>query len=150
MIAVLFEGWPAAGQGETYLDIAARLRPMLDGVPGFISVERFRSLSDPDKLLSLSFWEDEAAVTAWRNTAEHRVAQAAGRREVFRDYRLRVAAVIRDTDVLSGARRPPTAGQPRPIDFQLSAISPTLATTSRTSAALPSMLARITASRQPR
>ena len=96
MIAVIFEGWAGEGQDKAYLDLAGRLRPLLDGAPGFISVERFRSISDPGKLLSLSFWKDEAAVAAWRNTAEHRAAQACGRAGVFRDYRLRIAAVIRD------------------------------------------------------
>lgn len=96
MIAVIFEGWPEAGEGERYLDIAAGLRPLLDGVPGFLSIERFQSLAEPGKLLSLSFWEDEAAVAAWRNTQAHRAAQAEGRARVFRDYRLRIASVIRD------------------------------------------------------
>lgn len=96
MIAVIFEGWTDPGHGAEYLDLAAQLRPLLDGVPGFISVERFRSLSDPDKLLSLSFWEDDAAVAAWRNNPEHRAAQMCGRAGVFRDYRIRIAGVSRD------------------------------------------------------
>ncbi|HYZ48141.1 MAG TPA: antibiotic biosynthesis monooxygenase [Sphingomonas sp.] len=95
MIAVIFEGWADEGQGEAYLDLAAMLRPLVEEAPGFISVERFRSVSDPAKLLSLSFWEDEAAVAAWRNTAEHRAAQVRGRAGVFRNYRLRIAAVTR-------------------------------------------------------
>jgi len=96
MIAVIFEGWTDPEHGAEYLDLAAHLRPLLDGVPGFISVERFRSLSDPEKLLSLSFWEDEAAVSTWRNMAEHRAAQVRGRAGVFRDYRIRIAEVSRD------------------------------------------------------
>jgi heme-degrading monooxygenase HmoA len=96
MIAVIFEVWPADGRKESYLDLAARLRPELEKMDGFISVERFQSLTDPGKLLSLSFWRDEAAVAGWRNHAEHRATQAAGRNGVFRDYRLRVAAVARD------------------------------------------------------
>ncbi|MGA0595007.1 antibiotic biosynthesis monooxygenase family protein [Enterovirga sp. CN4-39] len=96
MIAVIFEVRPAPGRRETYLDIAARLRPELERIDGFVSVERFQSLTNPDKILSLSFFRDEAAVAAWRMTAEHRAAQAAGRGGVFADYRLRVAAVIRD------------------------------------------------------
>jgi len=96
VIAVIFEVIPAAGQRQAYLDIAKRLRPQLDTIDGFISIERFQSLSDPDKLLSLSFWRDEAAVTQWRNTEEHRAAQKAGRGGVFRDYRLHIAAVVRD------------------------------------------------------
>jgi heme-degrading monooxygenase HmoA len=78
------------------MDHAARLRDALHGMDGFISVERFQSLTDPDKLLSLSFWRDEAAVAGWRNQEQHRGTQAAGRGGIFRDYRLRVAAVVRD------------------------------------------------------
>lgn len=96
MIAVIFEVEPAEGQHDTYLDIAARLKPELEAIDGFISVERFESLTNPGKILSLSFFRDEAAVTAWRNTEDHRRAQAAGRGGVFADYRLRVAAVLRD------------------------------------------------------
>ena len=96
MIAVIFEVRPAPGQADRYLDLAAALRPTLEGIDGFVSVERFRSLSDPDKLLSLSFWRDEAAVQAWRNTPPHRATQAEGRATVFADYRLRIAGVVRD------------------------------------------------------
>lgn len=96
MIAVIFEVTMPAGQRGRYLDAAAALRPLLDKMDGFISIERYESLSEPGKLLSLSFWRDEAAVAAWRNTAAHRVAQALGRAEVFSDYRLRIAEVVRD------------------------------------------------------
>src|SRR3974390_2176875 len=96
MIAVIFEVWPAAGRKADYLDHAVQLRGELEHVDGFVSIERFQSLADPDKLLSVSFWRDEAAVTAWRRHAGHRAAQAAGRGGIFRDYRLRVASVIRD------------------------------------------------------
>lgn len=96
MIAVIFEVWPAAGRGEEYLDIAARLKPQLEAIDGFISIERFQSLADPAKILSLSFWRDEAAIAQWRALESHRAAQARGRAGVFRDYRLRVAGVIRD------------------------------------------------------
>ncbi|MBZ7920758.1 antibiotic biosynthesis monooxygenase [Ensifer adhaerens] len=96
MIAVIFEVLPAEGRRDTYLGIAADLRPLLDDIDGFISIERFQSLSNPDKVLSLSFWRDEAAVKAWRNGSEHRAAQDAGRHGVFADYRLRIASVIRD------------------------------------------------------
>jgi heme-degrading monooxygenase HmoA len=96
MIAVIFEVWPADGSKESYLDHAARLRPELEKIDGFISVERFQSITDPAKMLSLSFWRDEAAVARWRNHMGHRATQAAGRAGVFRDYRLRVAAVMRD------------------------------------------------------
>ncbi len=96
MIAVIFEVWPADGRKQTYLDIAASLKPELEKIDGFISIERFQSLVDETKLLSLSFWRDEAAVQAWRNLEHHRQAQAAGRGGVLRDYRLRVASVLRD------------------------------------------------------
>lgn len=96
MIAVIFEVEPAEGRFDDYLDHAARLRGELVKVPGFVSVERFRSLTNPAKLLSLSFWEDEAAVARWRCHAGHRASQRAGRDGVFAGYRLRVAAVLRD------------------------------------------------------
>ena len=96
MIAVIFEVEPAEGKRDAYLGIAADLRPLLETVDGFISVERFQSLADPKRVLSLSFWPDEEAVKAWRNTEEHRHAQAAGRGGVFAGYRLRIARVVRD------------------------------------------------------
>jgi len=96
MIAVIFEVCPHAEHKQTYLDIAATLRPLLDEIDGFLSIERFESLTTPGKLLSLSFWRDEAAVVAWRRLEAHRTAQASGRTHLFLDYRLRVAAVIRD------------------------------------------------------
>jgi heme-degrading monooxygenase HmoA len=96
VIAVIFELWPAAGRRQDYLDRAAALRETLERIPGFVSVERFQSLADPDKLLSLSFFRDEEAVRAWRGTEDHRAAQRAGRGGIFADYRLRVAAVTRD------------------------------------------------------
>lgn len=94
MIAVIFEVW--ANKKQEYLDIAAHLRPMLDEIDGFISIERFESLSEPGKILSLSFWRDEQAVETWRQLESHRTAQTKGRNGVFSDYRLRVAGVIRD------------------------------------------------------
>jgi len=94
MIAVIFEVWPA--DKDRYLGIAADLRPLLDGIDGFLSIERFTSLTEPDKILSLSFWRDEDAVKAWRTQPEHGRAQQEGRHGVFRDYRLRVAHVLRD------------------------------------------------------
>ncbi|MGA7327987.1 MAG: antibiotic biosynthesis monooxygenase [Rhodomicrobium sp.] len=96
MIAVIFEVWPNEGRKGDYMDLAARLRTELERIDGFISVERYQSLTDPDKLLSISFWRDEAAVKTWRCHAGHRATQRAGREGVFRDYRLRVAAVVRD------------------------------------------------------
>jgi heme-degrading monooxygenase HmoA len=96
MIAVIFEVEPADGRRGDYLAIAADLKPLLTGIDGFISVERFQSLTNPDKILSLSFFRDEAAVAQWRNTQAHRNAQRAGRADIFADYRLRVATVVRD------------------------------------------------------
>ena len=96
MIAVIFEVWPADQRTAAYLDIAAELRPLLDDSAGFISIERFASLSEPGKLLSLSFWRDEQAIEAWRQREAHRVAQSQGRSEIFQDYRLRIAGVVRD------------------------------------------------------
>jgi len=95
-MAVIFEVRPAPGQRQTYLDTAAALRAQLERMDGFISIERFQSLAEPDKLLSLSFWRDEASLAAWRQLEAHRRAQAAGRDHVFADYRLRIAAVARD------------------------------------------------------
>lgn len=106
MIAVIFEVWPAEGEMQRYLDIAADLRPLLDGIDGFISIERFESLTEPGKILSLSFWRDEAALEGWRNVESHRRAQSLGRTEVFRDYRLRVAGVIRDYGMTSREEAP--------------------------------------------
>jgi heme-degrading monooxygenase HmoA len=106
MIAVIFEVWPAVGKKQTYLDIAARLKPELERIDGFISIERFQSLVDETKLLSLSFWRDEEAVKAWRNVEHHREAQAAGRGGVFRDYRLRIGQVVRDYGMTERAEAP--------------------------------------------
>jgi heme-degrading monooxygenase HmoA len=107
MIAVLFEAWPAPEQSGRYLDLAAGLRPALERLDGFVSIERFESLSEPGKLLSLSFWRDEAAVAAWRNGAAHRATQGEGRDGVFADYRLRVAEVVRDYGLADRAGAPP-------------------------------------------
>ncbi|CAN5213309.1 antibiotic biosynthesis monooxygenase [soil metagenome] len=96
MIAVIFEVWPAPGEKGHYLALAAALKADLTAIDGFISVERFQSLTEPDKLLSLSFWRDETAVKTWRNLHSHRESQGLGRAGVFRDYRLRVASVLRD------------------------------------------------------
>ena len=106
MIAVIFEVWPASGRKDDYLAIAARLRPELEKMDGFISVERFQSLTDPGKLLSLSFWRDEQAVRNWRNQGEHRDSQAAGRGGTFADYRLRIAAVARDYGMAERSEAP--------------------------------------------
>lgn len=96
MIAVIFEVTPAPGAMQEYLDVAASLKPELEGFDGFISIERFASLTNEGKMVSLSFWRDEESLNRWRNVEKHRMAQARGRGGVFLDYRLRVANVIRD------------------------------------------------------
>ncbi|MBY0271556.1 MAG: antibiotic biosynthesis monooxygenase [Burkholderiales bacterium] len=106
MIAIIFEVWPAAGRKQEYLDIAAGLRPLLEQVDGFVSIERFESLSEPGKILSLSVFRDEAAVARWRALEQHRSAQAMGRGGIFRDYRLRVAGIIRDYGMTDRAQAP--------------------------------------------
>jgi heme-degrading monooxygenase HmoA len=106
MIAVIFEVQIAEGRKETYLEIAAQMRPLLEQVEGFISVERFQSLTDPAKLLSLSFFENEEAVQRWRNLDAHRGAQSKGRSGVFSDYHLRIAHVIRDYGMFERAEAP--------------------------------------------
>ena len=106
MIAVIFEVWPAEGEKQHYLDLAAALRADLERIDGFLSVERFQSLTEPSKLLSLSFWRDEEAVRAWRNRPPHRATQAKGRAGVFANYRLRVASVLRDYGMTERAEAP--------------------------------------------
>jgi len=111
MIAVIFEVWPATGRKDDYLRLAAQLREELERVDGFISIERFQSLTDPGKLLSLSVWRDEEAVSAWRNNARHRATQAAGRGGIFADYRLRIAAVVRNYGMNERAQAPADSRQ---------------------------------------
>ena len=106
MIAVIFEVIPAPGHKQEYLDLAASLRPALEQTDGFISIERFASLTNEGKLLSLSFWRDEEAVRRWRELEGHRAAQARGRGGVFSDYRLRVATVLRDYSLTNRAQAP--------------------------------------------
>jgi heme-degrading monooxygenase HmoA len=106
MHAVIFEVWPKEEGRQEYLDIAAALRPTLEKMDGFISIERFQSLTDPGKILSLSFWRDDAAIAQWRQVESHRMAQAKGRGELFRDYRLRIAAVVRDYGMNERAEAP--------------------------------------------
>lgn len=106
MIAVIFEVWPAAGKTDAYLGLAAALKGELSKIDGFISVERFQSITEPGKIVSLSFWRDEDAVRAWRNLPGHRVTQGKGRGGVFADYRLRVAAVLRDYGMKERAEAP--------------------------------------------
>jgi heme-degrading monooxygenase HmoA len=106
MIAVIFEVIPAPGRRQEYLDLAARLRPELEKIDGFVSIERYQSLADEGKILSLSIWRDEESVRRWREFEGHRAAQAKGRGGVFSDYRLRVASVIRDYGMRERAEAP--------------------------------------------
>lgn len=107
MIAIIFEVWPDPAHRDEYLATAASLRPLFEKIDGFISVERFESLTEPGKLLSLSVWRDEDAVARWRAVEAHRIAQANGRRKLFKDYRLRVAGVIRDYGMYERGEAPP-------------------------------------------
>lgn len=111
MIAVIFEVFPHTESKDAYLEIAASLAPLLKQIDGFISIERFQSLSDPQKLLSLSFWRDEQAVAAWRNLEMHRDAQSKGRADVFHDYRIRIAQVLRDYSLNEREQAPPDSRQ---------------------------------------
>src|ERR1700675_3497172 len=106
MIAVIFEGRPKPDHKQEYLDLAAELRPILESIDGFISFERFESLTEKGKILSLSFFRDEAAVAAWRNVPQHRNTQSKGRATIFEDYRLRIAGVIRDYGMNDRAQVP--------------------------------------------
>ncbi|MBB3890565.1 heme-degrading monooxygenase HmoA [Phenylobacterium haematophilum] len=108
MIAVIFEVWPAANGEADYLSAANRLRAELETIDGFISIERFASLAEEGKLLSLSFWRDEEAIERWRGHLDHREAQAAGRAGVFTNYRLRVGEVDRDYGMFDRAQAPLT------------------------------------------
>jgi heme-degrading monooxygenase HmoA len=106
MIAVIFEVWPKAEHKQDYLELAAQLRPILESIDGFISIERFESLTEKGKILSLSFFRDEAAIAAWRNVSEHRRSQAKGRAMIFEDYRIRIAGVVRDYGMNERAQAP--------------------------------------------
>lgn len=106
MIAVIFEVEVAEGRKQDYLDVAAQMRPVLNQIDGFISVERFQSITDPKKMLSLSFFENEAAIEEWRTLNAHRDAQTKGRSGIFSDYKLRIASVIREYGMFDRAQAP--------------------------------------------
>ena len=106
MIAVIFEVWPHPDHRSDYFDLAAALKPQLETIDGFISVERYESLTEKGKVLSLSVWRDEQAVAQWRNLEQHRTAQAKGRGGIFADYRLRIASVVRDYGMKERAEAP--------------------------------------------
>ena len=96
MIVVMFESWPREGRKQAYIDMAASLTGHLQQMDGFLEIERFQSLTEPGKLIAISYWRDESAVTRWRQHEAHRLVQDKSRESIFKDYRLRVAAVIRD------------------------------------------------------
>ena len=106
MMAVIFEVWPASGRRDEYLTLAASLRAEVEKIDGVISVERFESLYEEGKLLSLQFWRDDASIVVWRNHLKHRKAQALGRGGLFADYRLRIAEVVRDYGPTDRAQAP--------------------------------------------
>src|ERR1700681_2518830 len=106
MIAVIFEVWPKPDHKQEYLDLAAELRPILETIDGFISIERFESVTEKAKILSLSFFRDEEAVAAWRNIPQHRKTQAKGRARIFDDYRLRIVGGVRDYGMTDRAQAP--------------------------------------------
>lgn len=111
MIAVIFEVWPKPEYRDEYLQLAATMRNAIEGIEGFISVERFQSIVDDGKLLSLSFFDNHAALDEWRNLAEHRLAQKIGRSDYFADYRLRVAVVERDYSLNERSQAPADSEQ---------------------------------------
>ena len=106
MYVVIFEVRPKPGREQDYLGIAQQLRAELEQIDGFVSVERFASLYNEGKMLSLSFWRDEAAVKRWRKHARHREAQQRGREDIFADYRIRVGTVVRDYGMTQRAQAP--------------------------------------------
>ena len=106
MIAVIFEFTPAEGRKQDYFDLVAGLKPELEKAEGFLSIERFESLTTPGKFVSLQFWRDEECIRKWRNLQQHRDAQAQGRGGVFSGYRLRIASVIRDYTLEDRAQAP--------------------------------------------
>ena len=106
MLAVIFEVWPAEGRAQDYFDLAAALKADLEKIDGFVSIERFQSLTTAGKFVSISFWRDEEAIRAWRGLEHHRSAQSKGRAGIFADYRLRVASVVRDYGMNERAEAP--------------------------------------------
>ncbi len=106
MIAVIFEVTPNEGRAADYFAMAKSLKEDCEAMDGFISVERFESVTSPGKFVSLSFWRDEEALMHWRAHGRHRVMQKAGREDVFADYRLRIAGVIRDYGMDARAEAP--------------------------------------------
>jgi heme-degrading monooxygenase HmoA len=116
MFAVIFEVIPTAEGKNEYLSIAAELKTYLSKIPGFISIERFQSLNDERKILSLSFWESEQAIAQWRNLEAHRCAQAKGRSQLFEDYRIRVGGILRDYSLHQHQHAPEDSRQTHSLD----------------------------------
>lgn len=106
MFVVVFEVQPKDGREQDYLDLAASLRPEVERIDGFISVERFQGLAQPKRLVSISFWRDEEAVKRWREHNRHHLAQLSGRGEIFADYRITVAEVERQYGMFERAEAP--------------------------------------------
>jgi heme-degrading monooxygenase HmoA len=106
MFVVVFEVQPKPGREQDYLDIAASLKPDVERIEGFISVERFQSMTNPGKLVSVSYWQDDAAVKRWREHAKHHLAQLSGRGQIFADYRITVAEVERQYGMFERAQAP--------------------------------------------
>lgn len=106
MIAVIFEVIPNPGKRDAYLALAEQLRSSLEKIPGFISIERFQSITNSSKILSLSFWRDEESISIWRNLEAHRMAQTKGRQFIFEDYRIRIAPVVRDYGMFNRSEAP--------------------------------------------
>ena len=106
MVAVIFEFTPARGRFPEYMELVGQLKPELDKAEGFISLERFESITTPGKFVSLQFWRDEECVRKWRNLQQHREAQKKGRAGIFASYRLRIAGVIRDYTMEERAQTP--------------------------------------------
>lgn len=104
MIAVIIELTPAEGRADDYFSMAKRLKADVETIDGFISVERFESVTQPGKFVSISFWRDEEALRSWRIHGRHQVAQRAGREGIFTDYRVRVAGVLRDYSMTERAQ----------------------------------------------
>jgi len=106
MFVVIFEIQPKPGREQEYLELAASLRPEVEQMEGFVSVERFSSLATPGKLVSISFWRDEEAVKRWREHTRHHLAQLSGRAQIFTDYRITVAEIERQYGMFERGQAP--------------------------------------------
>jgi len=98
MIAVISEVWPHADRRGDYFALSDELRPLLQQLDGFLSVERFESTADPGKSVSLSFWRDEQSLKAWRDLKQHRLVMAKGRSGILRDWQVPTSRKNRSTE----------------------------------------------------